>query len=697
MKRAVFWCSVLVLAGISLWASTPITSSPQQVIEARRVPSRETIFPAPAFTPDELTALPTDGWPTNGGSLYSQRYSPLDQINRDNINDLKAVWRVHLESGLGPKYSGEAQPLVYKGVIYIITGDDEVSAIGVKSGRILWKYQANLDPEISTVCCGWTSRGVGLGDGKVFVGQLDGSLVALDQRTGQPIWRTPVGHWQDGITITSAPLFYNGMVITGFSGAEYGLRGRVTAYDAKDGKEIWRFYTIPGPGEVGHETWPQDSEVWKHGGAVVWQTPAVDPELGLLYFSTANPGPDFNGAVRAGDNLFSVSIVVIETQTGKYRWHFQQVHHDLWDYDSPSPVMLFDLEIDGAMRKAAAEAGKTGWVYILDRETGEPLIGIEEKPVPQEPRQATSPTQPYPVGDAIVPQSLDIAPEGHILVNQGRIFTPYWTDGTVSTPSSFGGVNWPPSSYDPASNYYYACANNRIGLFIGGDKDEELPEPGARYLGGDFSGVPIPTTGIFAALDMKTNRLVWRQRWKDYCYSGSVVTAGGLVFVGRSDGRFMALDSATGEHLWEFQTDAGVNAPASVFEQDGEQYVVVFSAGNQFGRGPRGDSVWLFSLKGTLGPTDPPDMTAEIRGATGGAMPNLSNGAKVYRAHCAACHGAEGEGGHGGGPSLQNPPSIHAVMRMVRQGSENMPAFAGTLVEDSILDVSGHVIENLSR
>ena len=203
------------------------------------------------------------------------------------------------------------------------------------------------------------------------------------QRTGQPIWRTPVGRWQDGITITSAPLFYNGMVITGFSGAEYGLRGRVTAYDAKDGKEIWRFYTIPGPGEVGHETWPLDSKVWKHGGAVVWQTPAVDPELGLLYFSTANPGPDFNGSVRAGDNLFSVSIVAIETQTGKYRWHFQQVHHDLWDYDSPNPVMLFDLEINGAKRKAAAEASKTGWVYILDRVTGEPLIGIEEKPVPQ--------------------------------------------------------------------------------------------------------------------------------------------------------------------------------------------------------------------------------------------------------------------------------------------------------------------------
>ena len=241
---------------------------------------------------------------------------------------------------------------------------------------------------------------------------LDGRLVALDRRTGKEVWSIQAERWQEGFSITSAPLYYDGMVITGFSGAEIGVRGRVKAYDADDGKLLWTFYTIPGPGELGHDTWPQDNEVWMHGGATVWQTPAVDPELGLIYFSTGNPGPDFNGAVRAGDNLFSASIVAIEARTGKYRWHFQQVHHDLWDYDAPNPVVLFDVRVGGALRKGLAQVGKTGWAYILDRETGEPLIGIEERPVPQEPRQATAATQPYPVGDAIVPQQVEIAPEG---------------------------------------------------------------------------------------------------------------------------------------------------------------------------------------------------------------------------------------------------------------------------------------------
>jgi alcohol dehydrogenase (cytochrome c) len=195
---------------------------------------------------------------------------------------------------------------------------------------------------------------------------------------------------------------------------------------------VWTFYTIPGPGEIGHDTWPQDNDAWKHGGATVWQTPAVDPDLGLIYFTTGNPGPDFNGRIRLGDNLFSVSMVAVEARTGKYRWHFQQVHHDIWDYDSPNPVMLFDAIVNGRLRKAAAEASKTGWVYILDRITGKPLIGIDEKPVAQDPRQLTSPTQPFPRGDAFVPHEIDIAPEDFPLVNQGRIFTPFWTEGVVA-------------------------------------------------------------------------------------------------------------------------------------------------------------------------------------------------------------------------------------------------------------------------
>ncbi|HWN38599.1 MAG TPA: PQQ-binding-like beta-propeller repeat protein, partial [Gammaproteobacteria bacterium] len=362
---------------------------------------------APAFAGSDLVAAPTNGWPTNGGDWYNRRYSPLTKIDRDNVATLKGVWRTHLRgSGLGAQYSGEAQPLVHDGVIYVVTGANDAFAVGVESGAILWEYRANLDPANTSVCCGWTSRGLGLGDGKVFVGQLDGKLVALDQRTGKVAWSVQAERWQEGYSITAAPLYYDGLVYTGFAGGERGIRGRVKAFDARDGKLVWTFYTIPGPGEVGHDTWPQDNEIWMDGGAPVWNTPAVDPELGMIYFATGNPGPDYNGSIRRGDNLFSTSIVAVDAKTGKYRWHFQQVHHDIWDYDAASPVTLFDVTIDGVVRKGIAEASKTGWVYILDRATGEPLVGIDERPVLQEPRQGTAPTQPFPSGDAFIPQSI---------------------------------------------------------------------------------------------------------------------------------------------------------------------------------------------------------------------------------------------------------------------------------------------------
>ncbi len=612
MENKIRWISsrvalVLLLTGSSaLYAllfgfPLPQQSRPATKPAPTEAPADSGIGATVALSDKELAALPTNGWPKSGGNFFNQNYSPLTQINRQTVANLKALWRAHLDgSGMNVKYSGEAQPIVQEGVIYIVTGADDVFAVSVRTGEILWKYKANLDETISTVCCGWTSRGLALGDGKIYVGQLDGRLVALDEKSGKPTWSIQAERWQDGYTITAAPLYFDGLIIVGFAGGENGTRGRVKAYDAKDGHLIWTFYTIPGPGEIGHDTWPQNDEAWKHGGATVWQTPAVDPELGLIYFTTGNPGPDFNGRVRAGNNLFSVSMLAVEAKTGKYRWHFQQVHHDLWDYDSPNPVILFDLKVNGRVRKAAAEASKTGWVYILDRITGKPLLGIDEKPVPQEPRQFTSPTQPYPRGDAFVPHHVDIAPEDFPLVNQGRIFTPFWTEGVVAKPAPRGGANWPPSSYDPATNYFYVCGTDSTNLFKAGELNQVTSREGERYLGGVFGGAPIPGTGIFAALDMKTNRLVWQQRWKDSCYSGSVTTAGGLVFVGRNDGRLTALNSSTGKRLWEFQTGAGVNAPASVFEYEGEQYVVAYSAGSLFGGSPRGDSLWLFSLKGTL-------------------------------------------------------------------------------------------------
>ena len=300
---------------------------------------------APAWSGEDLTAWPTGHWVTNGGNVYNQRYSPLAQINLETLDRLEPVWRSGLNgSGLESKFSGQAQALFHDGVIYIATGPNDIFALDLETGDILWSYEANLDPDITVICCGWMSRGVALADGKIFSGQLDGKLVALDQQTGEIVWSVQAETNEDGFSITSAPLYYDGMIITGFAGGDRAARGRVKAYDADDGSLRWTFYTIPEPGEPGHDTWPDFNDTWQHGGAAVWQTPAVDPELDLVYFSTGNPGPDLNGSVRPGDNLYSVSMVAIDARTGEYRWHFQQVHHDIWDYDSPNPVILFDAE-----------------------------------------------------------------------------------------------------------------------------------------------------------------------------------------------------------------------------------------------------------------------------------------------------------------------------------------------------------------
>jgi quinohemoprotein ethanol dehydrogenase len=655
---------------------------------------------ADPFDPSALTQLPRDGWRTNGGNYFNQRYSPLTGIDRSNVGQLKGVWRTHLNgSGVGPQYSGSAQPIIHDGRMYVITGANDVFALDVVTGAILWQYAARLDPAISTICCGWTNRGAGLGEGKLFFGALDGRLVALDQQSGRELWSVQAERWQDGFSITSAPLYYDGMVITGFAGAEFGVRGRVKAFDARDGRLLWTFHTIPAPGETGHDTWPAGSDAWQRGGGTVWQTPAVDPELGLIYFSTGNPGPDFNGAVRPGDNLFTASIVAIEARTGRYRWHFQQVRHDIWDYDAPNPVVLFDATIDGVPRKGLVQVGKTGWAYILDRITGEPLIGIDYLPVPQEPLQATAATQPYPRGDAIVPQQVDIAPEGHELVNGGRIFTPFFgAKGVIASPSLYGGANWPPSSYDPVRNRLFVCASDVPGHFTGGHRDNEPPATGSEYLGGAVGFAALPRSGIFAALDVRTNRLVWRQRWLDQCYSGSVATAGGLVFVGRNDGRLTALDADNGSMLWQFQTGAGMNATASVFEHAGRQFVVAYSAGSVLAGSAKGDSVWLFGLNGTLPPAQERDTEARAVAApqaSAASSGGTVSGAQLYRQACQACHGADGKGGHGGGAPLNATSDRALVTRVVREGKNSMPAFGAALSPEQIEAVSGFVVGEL--
>jgi quinohemoprotein ethanol dehydrogenase len=668
------------------------------------------------FAADRLVAPPTEHWPTNGGNLYNQRYSPLNQINAANVGELKGVWRARLRgSAVAPKYSGEAQPVVHDGVAYISTGANDVFALAIDTGEILWQYVANLSDDLPSVCCGWNNRGVALSEDKVFLGRLDGKLVALDRKTGVPVWTIQAERPEENFSITPAPVYFDGRVITGFAGADRGTRGRVKAYDADDGRLVWTFYVIPGPGEPGHETWPQHNDSWKYGGGAVWQTPAVDPELGLVYFSTGNAGPDYNGAVRAGDNLYTVSIVAIELETGKYRWHFQQVHHDLWDYDSSNPVVLMDLDVAGRARKAIVEVGKTGWAYILDRETGEPIVGIDERPVPQEPLQATAATQPFPRGDAVVPQEVEIAPEGRDLVNQGRIFTPFaGEDPTIVKPGIWGGANWPPSSYDPVKQHLFVCASSNPGGYTGDvDPNFKPPVQGARFGMGQTQGTRLPRTGIIAALDMTTNTIVWRYRWPEQCYSGTLATGGDLLFVGRNDGRLTALDSRTGKQLWEFQTGAGMHAPMSTFAHQGKQYVLAYSAGNALIGSPRGDSVWLFGLEGTLAPVEPgvpvnrlaeasPAAPAAQAAAAPASTPTQAaadrvNGKRVYEQTCVICHGEDGLGGHGGGAPLNNTPDAAGVIDVVTSGRNSMPSFSDLLTPVDIRDVAGYVAEELAE
>ena len=610
-----------------------------------------------AFKGDALVAPPTAGWPTNGGNWYNQRYSPLTEIDRGNVANLKGVWRTRLER-LRRRHEVLRRGAADRRTTASSTSSRapttcsrSTSTAARSSGRTKRSSIAAND----VVCCGWTSRGVGFGDGKVFVGQLDGKLVALDQKTGAVAWSVQAERWQDGFTITGAPLYYDGLVITGFAGAEYGIRGRVKAFDARDGKLAWTFYTIPGPGEIGHDTWPQDNDLWMHGGASVWQTPAVDPELGLIYFSTGNPGPDYNGGVRAGDNLFSASIVALDAKTGDYRWHFQQVHHDIWDYDGPSPVVLFDLAAERRAAQGLAQPSKTGWVYILDRTNGTPLVGIDERPVPQEPRQATAATQPYPRGDAFVPQSSRIAPEGFALVNGGKIFTPYWTDRDVLDEArrSAAARTGRRARTIPRRGYLYVCAQDRIGVFRADALDGGAAARRRALRRGHLRRHrALPNFGVFAALDMRTNKLVWQQHWSR-CVLQRLDDDGRRARVRRPQRR-----PAHGARCARRQEALGISDGRR--HERARQRFRARAASNTSSR-TRPAICSRARRKATASGCSGSTARCRRRRPPGAAMlftreaegtADPAAGKIVYDTACMFCHGEQGEGGHGGGKAL---------------------------------------------
>ncbi|WP_096270289.1 PQQ-dependent dehydrogenase, methanol/ethanol family [Paucisalibacillus globulus] len=661
---------------------------------------------APEFSSEDLLKPPSTNWITHGGDMYNRRYSTLEKINTSNVADLKLEWVTSLGSGLEFKYSAEATPLVYDGIMFNITGADVVQAMDATTGEIIWEYVPQLADGLDTACCGWISRGVGLGDGKVYVGLLDSRLVALDQKTGKVVWETTVDDWEKGYTITAAPLYHDDKVYIGVAGGEYGIRGYLAAYDADMGREIWRTYTVPGPGEVGHDTWPQETDAWLKGGAPIWQTPAIDPELNMIYLSTGNPSPDFDGSQREGDNLFSASILALDLTTGEYKWHFQEVKHDIWDMDAPNPVILFDVEMDGETRKGLGQAGKTGWVYLLDRSNGEPLVGIEDKPVPQDERQKTAETQPYPVGDSFVPQSIteemlkeDLGEDFEYQV--ADIFTPFWDEPVTITPSPQGGANWPPSAYNPETELFYVLGNWTYFAFAHyeGDEANEYKE-GQNWIGSVMQPIQnAPNRGTVTAIDVKTNKIVWQKQWDDLAYSGVLTTSGDLVFVGHNDGRIIAYDATNGEQLWEFMTDAGANAPPMTYEVDGKQYISIFSGGNSLAGTQHGDKIYTFSLEGQYATledvpddginsspffkdTDNENGQGQTEAPEGDAV--VQEGLKIYENNCLACHGAEGVGGHNG-PKLNNLDwTKEELIAQVKNGSGNMPPFEGSLSEEEI-------------
>jgi quinohemoprotein ethanol dehydrogenase len=694
------------------------------VVQTPAMAAKALIDPTPRFTTDDLSATASEDWLTNGGSLWNQRYSSLDQIDTSNVSQLKGVWLTHLRgSGVAAKYSGESQPVTYHGVIYVPTGQDDVFAVSAETGEILWEHQAHLDQTISVVCCGWESRGVALGDGKVYIGQLDGTLVALDQQTGQVAWSTPVARWQDGYSITAAPLYVNGMVITGVSGGEFGTRGSVSAYDAATGKRVWRFYTIPGPGQTGHDTWPA-GDSWQAGGAPVWQTPSVDPKLGMLYFTTGNAGPDNNGSGRAGKNLFTASMVALDVKSGKLRWWYQMVHHDIWDYDAPSPTILFDATVNGHSIHGIGEAEKTGWLYLLNRETGKPLFPTPETKVPQNVKQKTWPTQPIPPYAPVVPHAPSQAQYNQVLgvakqaahgnavpaIKATEMYTPYWDKLTVFTPGPQGGTNWQPSSYNPKTHLFYVCAQSGVtgntavpSAAVKQGKVAQLAIGGTLTIAGGFG----ENAGTFSAIDVTTGKIVWQKRWAEACYAGSTTTAGNIVFIGRNDGRLQAYNATTGHQLWSFQTGAGANDAPTIFERDGKEYVVFYAAGNALAATSHGDNLWLFGLDGALGPVKAGSSSAGIGHAgetpakptpTPAPAPAAADGKQLFAENCATCHGALGKGGNGG-PDLTAIPRAKNeahVIKQVTNGGGGMPAFKGQLTDAEIRAVAKYVTTSIT-
>ena len=524
----------------------------------------------------QLNAADKDGnnFLHSNANYANSRYYAAKQITTANVASLRPAFTFQTEV----LESMETAPVVVDGTMYITTSYNHVYAIDPVTGKQKWHYKHKMGP-VTTYCCGPNNRGVAISGGHVFMGTLDAKLVALDAKTGKLVWDTQIADPELGYSETMAPVAVNGRILIGTNGGEYGIRGFVKSFDAKDGTLQWTFYTIPDKGHEGvwavndasgrnmhRDIAAEKEQLAKHGGDFyktlgggVWMTPAVDLETNTAFFVVGNPSPDLYGAERPGDNLYTDSIVAVDLNTGKYKWHYQYVAHDVWDVDAVSPVILTEAKgKDGKMVKVAIHGGKTGFVYVHDRATGE-LIRLSEPMVPID-GMWTLPTK----------------------------------EGAKMMLGANGGVEWSPMAINPETRLVYAA--NLLQPMTYHVEASKYPG-GKLWLGGAFKTIPSEKqSGRLSAVNLDTGKVAWKFDTDEPLIGGVLATAGGLVFNGEANGLFRAFDAKNGKKLWEYQTGAGVNAPPVSYTVGGKQYIAVAAGGNNQIDAKRGNSVVVFAL-----------------------------------------------------------------------------------------------------
>jgi len=486
-------------------------------------------------------------WTTYGGNAAGWRYSTLAQINAGTVTRLVPKWIFQSRvPGLI-----ETTPLVMDGMMFVTAPSNHGFALDVRTGRQLWHY-ASTPPGPLNLCCGEVNRGFAAIGDRLFKVNIEDTLVALDRNTGKVLWQTVIADHRKGYSGTVAPLAVKNLVLVGTAGAEFGIRGFVDAYDAATGKRVWRFHTVPAPGEPGSESWGNDA--WARGGGSTWITGTYDPELNLTYWGTGNPGPDMNGDVRPGDNLYTCSVVALDADTGKLKWHFQFTPHDVHDWDAISDPVLVDLTIGGRKVKALIQANRNGHYYVLDRTNGKFLLA-----------------EPY----TRVTWTNGFGADGRPRPVAGQDPT---EEGTKSCPGLGGGHNWQATAYSPQTGLYYFSSTDGCHTYY--KTDHDFVEGQWYQLSTVDEVKHEPAKGSVIAVDAATGKTMWRYEMVRTPSGGALATAGGLVFLGDNFGYLIAFDARSGKVLWKFQTGATIVAPPVTFTVDGKQHLAVAAGGS---------------------------------------------------------------------------------------------------------------------